>query len=216
MKVDIFGSTSKISIGLFDALSKNGISVNLISSRDVDFANIELTSLTRPISLESDYYVFCSGLLHPKRINQQTSREIELSININLISIVRICEYILNYNEKGKIIIIGSESGKKGSFDTTYFLSKAALKKYVEERKLTFQNQQLLMVSPSTISDSGMTERRSDIDNLNCRMQALPKKRFLYSDELVKLISFIITNEMDYLSNTELEVNGGKFARMEY
>ena len=48
------------------------------------------------------------------------------------------------YNNEGyrnaRIIIMGSESGRKGSFDTTYFISKAMLRSYVRQRFLNYSN----------------------------------------------------------------------------
>ncbi|EJG2003337.1 SDR family oxidoreductase [Vibrio parahaemolyticus] len=216
INVCIFGSSSKISLGLAETLKADAFNVRLYRRDEVDFSNIELSKLVKNLDLNSEYYVFSVGVLYPKNINQQSTDEVFNSISVNLISVVRICEYILSKNKKAKIIIIGSESGKKGSFDTTYFLSKSALKKYVQERHLEHEDQQILLISPSVIEDAGMTVRRSDIDTLEKNKQLHPKKRFLTSKEISGLVRFIIESKFDYLSNCEIEVNGGKFARMKY
>ena len=43
-----------------------------------------------------------------------------------------------------------------------------------------------------------------------------PKKRFLSMKELAQIISAIINLDTTYLTNTEIEFNGGKFSRMQY
>ena len=60
-----------------------------------------------------------------------------------------------------RLIIIGSESGYKWSFNKPYAFSKSSLKLHVKHKKLSVE-QQLLLISPSTISDFGITLRRDD------------------------------------------------------
>jgi NAD(P)-dependent dehydrogenase (short-subunit alcohol dehydrogenase family) len=127
--------------------------------------------------------------------------------------VVLVSEYILNNNTGARIVIIGSESGKKGSFDTVYFLSKCALRGYVRERKVG-ENQQIVLISPSTIEDSRMTQNRKDLDRLNSYKSSHPKKRFLYMEEIAKLLASLLLEQTSYITNCEIEINGGKFARM--
>jgi short-subunit dehydrogenase len=216
VKVDIFGASSEISKSLRRSLSSLGASVREFSREDIDFMNIDLDFLISKVNLDGDYYVFANGLLYSKRINEQSTSEILNSLSVNLISIVRLSDYILDNNPQAKIIILGSESGKKGSYDTTYFLAKAALKKYVEERHLSFKQQQIIMISPSVIEDAGMTLRRSDKVNLEQNKIRHPKGRFLQSKEVADFINHIIVSKCDYISNCEIEMNGGKYARMIY
>jgi short-subunit dehydrogenase involved in D-alanine esterification of teichoic acids len=83
---------------------------------------------------------------------------------------VKICEVALQHNKKVKIIILGSESGIKGSFDIVYSLTKSAIHKYVEERKIKYPEQQLICLAPSTIIDSHMTIKRKDKRNIQKSM----------------------------------------------
>ena len=110
--------------------------------------------------------------------------------------------------------MIGSESGFKGSFDMSYALSKCSLSVYVRNRRLS-ENQQLLLINPSTIGDLGMTVRRKDVERLNSYMRQHPKKRFLDSQELSKIISNLFASSI-YLTNTEININGGKFASLDF
>ncbi|HHY0523989.1 TPA: SDR family oxidoreductase [Vibrio parahaemolyticus] len=181
-----------------------------------DANEISNESIEKLFDKKYDKYIFNIGLIYPKRILNQTTDEITSSVNVNLLFIVKACEYILETNPNASIFIIGSESGKKGSFDTTYFLTKAALRAYVKERAISHPNQSIVLFSPSTIVDAGMTTRRQDKNRLDEYQREHPKQRFLTSQEVSRCISAFLSDEFSYISNTEIEINGGKFSRMKY
>ena len=216
----IIGSSSNLSSRIEERLesefkvSKYGRA----SSNDkvIDASNLSNENIAYVFEEHFDFYIFNLGFLQSKRILEQSEQEILLSFKINALFTIKSCEYIFSRNKSARVIIIGSESGKKGSFDTSYFLSKSMLNSYVKERRLNAPGQQLLLISPSTIADSQMTMRRKDTCRLNHYRQEHPKKRFLDNDEVVSIIYSIVTNDSTYLTNTEIEINGGKFARMKY
>ena len=131
-----------------------------------------------------------------------------------MLSKIKICEISLKYNPNARIIIVGSESGLKGSYDIVYGLSKASINKYVEERQILKKGQQLICIAPSTIVDGNMTLNRKDKQNVRKSIKINPKKRGLFSKEVSKLIYDISFNNTDYLTNVVINVNGGKFSRM--
>ena len=140
--------------------------------------------------------------------------EILNQINVNLLSVIEICEIALNHNPNVKILIMGSESGLKGSFDLVYALTKSSIHKYVEERKILKKKQQLICLAPSTIMDAGITLRRRDHYNVLKSINKNPKKRGLKSKEVSKIIFTLMFKLTDYITNTVIHVNGGKFSRM--
>jgi NAD(P)-dependent dehydrogenase (short-subunit alcohol dehydrogenase family) len=180
----------------------------------LDLSSAEPQPIADAVPLDADRYVLAAGLLRPKRIWQQTDAEIRSSMAVNMLSTVQICELVLNANPNARIVVLGSESGMKGSFDTTYFLAKAALHAYVRERAIGHPGQQLVCVAPSTIGDSGMTQRRADQHNVEKLVGTLPKRRLLTANEIAATIHFLLYGAGSYISNTVIEVNGGKFARM--
>ena len=168
------------------------------------------------IPSDCDKYLITLGLLYPKKINQQSEKEIMSSMVINLLFPVQLIEHLLDVNKNACIVLLGSESATKGSYDTSYFLAKAALAAYVREKQINYPTQQLVMVSPSVIWDSNMTQRRDDTDILEVKKVLLPKKRYLYAEEVVELIYFLLFSDKGYISNEVIGINGGKFARMQY
>ncbi len=160
----------------------------------------------------SDIFILLSGYLQQSDIISQKQEQRINSLLINSVGPVLFSEYVLQKKPNARVIILGSESGKKGSYDLTYALAKSSLKMYVKQKRVDI-HQQLLLVSPSTIEDLGMTTRREDIHTLEKYKELHPKKRFLISEELVEIICLLI-NSPKYLTNTEIEVNGGKFTLM--
>lgn len=128
--------------------------------------------------IDAQRYLFCQGLLRPKKYDDQTEAEIKEGIEVNYTSIVRACDLIFAGNEFARVCIIGSESGYRGSFDENYASSKALIHSYIETKRLT-QHQQLVGISPGIIGDCRMTTSRTDVDNLIRRRDEHPKKRFL-------------------------------------
>ena len=156
----------------------------------------------------ADRYLLCAGVLRPKRIAEQTQAEIDESLAVNLIEPIQLCERILGMNENARICVMGSESGFAWSFDGVYAAAKAALHKYVETKKLG-PHQQLVCVAPSIVADTGMTERRQDVENLERRKEMHPKKRFLTAKEVARLIHFLLYVDEGYLSGQVIRINGG-------
>ena len=209
----LFGCSSKLT----DELQKVGHKVDSFGRKtevQLDIRKNFENNFFQHIPINNSCYVINIGLLNNKNIIDYSEEEAWESINVNCIGIIRLSEYILRNNPSARIIIIGSESGKKGSFDTLYFLAKSALNAYVKERYLNSPKQQLLIISPSTINDGGMTVRRKDKKRLEQYKLNHPKKRFLRMRELADIVSSILEMESSYLTNTEIELNGGKFSRM--
>jgi len=172
--------------------------------------------LARPFDVgqfpsDLDRYVLAAGVMYPRRLADQSFDETATSLAVNLTSVVRVCEHLLDANARARICLIGSESFR-GSYDTTYFVAKAGLNAYVERRRLCHPGQQLVIVSPTIIMDSGMTERRDDLDQVADRAQATPKHRFLYAAEVARLVHFVLWEDDGMLTNTVVSMNGGVFA----
>jgi short-subunit dehydrogenase len=162
-----------------------------------------------PTNLER--YVLAAGLLRSKTLSQQSFKETADSIAVNLTSIIRICDYLVANNPRARIAILSSESAR-GSFDTTYFMCKAALNQYIERKKLAFADQQIVGIAPTIIMDSGMTQRRADMDNVLNRAQRHPKCRYLSALEVARMIYHLLWIDSGYTSNTIIHMNGGEFA----
>ena len=158
------------------------------------------------IDLTHSRYLFCQGLLRPKRMQDQTEAERVEGFEVNLDSIVRACDAVLAVNESARICIIGSESAYKGSYDDVYAVSKMLIHSYVERKPLK-PGQQIVAISPGIIEDAGMTLRRKDKDKLDMRREAHPMGRFLKSREVAELAHHLLFHQ-PYIRNTVIRMHG--------
>lgn len=159
--------------------------------------------------LWADRYLFCQGLLRPKQMADQSAAEIAQGVLVNLTSIVKACDGIIAENDRARICVIGSESGYRGSFDGVYADAKRALHDYIESKRLRTVHQQLVGISPWIIGDAQMTTLRTDVDNLDCRRESHPKRRFLKSREVAAMAKFLLYGETDYVTGTIIRMHGG-------
>lgn len=159
--------------------------------------------------LDADRYLFCQGVLYPKRREDQTEDEQSASWEVNYSSIVRQCDRILKVNRAARICIIGSESGYRGSFDESYAEAKDALHRFIESKVIqTRGDQQLIGISPWIIGDAGMTKRRTDAENLDNKRVNHPMGRFLTSREVAEMVRFLLY-DAPYVSGTVIRMHGG-------
>ena len=212
-KILITGGTSRIGFYLKKLIPKK-YDIYSPSKKDWNFSDENFSKAQINLIKKCDKIYILHSIISNKKHLQKSHDEILNQLNVNLLSIINICEISLNHNPKAQIFILGSESAVKGSFDIIYSLTKASIHKYVEERKILKKNQQIVCIAPSTISDSKMTLKRKDKQNVRRSIQNNPKKRGLNSKEISKLIYDLSFNNTDYLSNTVIQVNGGKFSRM--
>ena len=213
-KILITGSKSKIARDLVKLIPKS-IKVTKINSKDFKFDDLNQIKKNMNYFKQFDTVFFFHSEIGTKRLNFESIEGIYRSVSINLLSQIYISEICLKNHKKAKIFFTGSESGLKGSYDIIYSLMKASIHKYVEERKILFPNQKILSLAPSTIIDSNFTKNRKDQKNVNRSIKINPKKRGLYSKEIAEIIfEIMFSKKFNYLTNTIIQLNGGKFARM--
>ena len=209
----VTGGSSKIGKEFIKLLPKN-IVINNPKRSEWDLSKNKFNKKQLNLIKNSDKIVILHSKLSSKSHLKKSLKDITDQICINLTSIIRICEIALSTNPKARIIILGSESGLKGSYDIIYALTKSSIHKYVEERKIKYKDQQLLCLAPSTISDGKMTLKRKDKKNVKKSININPKKRGINSKEISIFIYKLLFEITDYVSNTTIHIIGGKFSRM--
>ena len=185
------------------------------AAQRVDLSNLSEIDRMANTIVSCDRIVLAHGELADERFAERSEEQIVNSIKVNLLSFVRIAEIALAGNPGVRIAAIGSESGLKGSFDIAYALAKAALHRYVEERRILSPQQQLVCVAPSLISDAGMTLRRDDQDNVFALpWSRTPKGADSPPARSPRWCTSCSSSTKGYTSNVVIDMNGGKFARM--
>lgn len=108
-------------------------------------------------------YVLAAGVLLGLPIAEIPLQKAFEVFAVNTWSVLTICEQVLDHNHRARICVIGTESVPNGSYDRLYAATKAGVHQYVLTRKV-LPTQQLICVSPTIIEDSGMTQRRPDLE----------------------------------------------------
>lgn len=106
-------------------------------------------------------FVLAAGILYPQQVHDLSAAAIIDALSVNLVNVMRCCEKILRSVPTARIVVIGSLSGREGSFDQLYAAAKAGVHCYVQTR-LVQPPQLLACVAPTIVSDAGMTLRRAD------------------------------------------------------
>ena len=106
-------------------------------------------------------FVLAAGILYPQHVGELDHGQVVRSLSVNLASVLRIVETILEQVPRARVCIVGSESAELGSFDRLYAAAKAGVHAYVRTR-IPGKGQQLVAVAPPIIADSGMTTARED------------------------------------------------------
>lgn len=156
MSIGVTGARSKIITELADMTGEQMVRLEM-----------DLADPAAPLPLQlpdTRYFVLAAGVLHGKRILELTGREIVECLAVNTINVIRLCEHILTTRDDACIVVVGSESGWKGSYDQLYAASKAAVHSYVKTRHTQGRYQQLIGIAPPIIIDAGMTTRRPDFE----------------------------------------------------
>ncbi len=184
------------------------------SKKQWNMENLNFSKEQNNIIKQSNRILLLQSVISDKKFINRKDIDIIKQIKVNLLSVIKICEIALKFNKNVKIIVIGSESGFKGSYDISYALTKTSIHKYVEEKRISYPDQQLLCIAPSTIVDTGITLRRHDQNNVKKSIQDNPKKRGILSKEIAKLIFSLFFEQSNYLNNIVIRFDGGKFSRM--
>lgn len=153
-------------------------------------------------------FVFCQGYLAGRPAHLHTFETAAKTFNANFLQIAVAVDEIMATNDQARVVVVGSDSGISGSFDTAYAAAKAGLHLYVETKRLK-PDQQLVCVAPGIIEDSGMTQRREDKAALDLRRREHPKRRFVRAHEVASLIRFLLYEDFGYLSGVTIRMVGG-------
>lgn len=161
------------------------------------------------LPLDLDKYLLCAGVLTGKSAVEISGDEARDELFVNFLEPARFCEKVFEKNKRARICIIGSYSGISGSYDTIYAGSKAAIHLYVETKRLEFSEQHLVAVAPTIIENSGMTQRRKDLEETLRRGRQRRLGRWLRAEETARIAKFAL--EESALCNTVIRAGGGNW-----
>lgn len=193
MRIGIFGGRSTISQALLDMIPEGDQAV-LIDVPD-----------------DLDRYFFAIGFLAGEPVEDLSDAELLTTFQANFAAIAARCNRIFKVNERARICIIGSESAYTGSHDIAYAGAKLAMHLYIERKRLIEPGQQLVGIAPTVVWDSGMTQRREDIEECEARGAARRRGHWLAAMDVARLAHFLLWQDSGSISNTVIRMTGGNW-----
>lgn len=112
--------------------------------------------------LHHNRYVLAAGYLAGKSLEDAHADELNRAWLVNFVNTARLVNAIMARDAFARVCVVGSMSALVGSYDEAYAASKRALHDWCERRPQK-PGQQLVVVAPPIIIDSGMTASRPDL-----------------------------------------------------
>ncbi|MDB9735873.1 SDR family oxidoreductase [Candidatus Pelagibacter ubique] len=208
----IFGSSGDIGKGIKKIISDNKIIE--INSKNLDLANINSVKNFK-FNYAPDHIIFVSAQNKPKLFLNQKDKEIEDSLNINLISFIYILKKLLpkiiKSKKKTKIIIITSLYSKFGrSGRLLYSVSKHALLGLTRNLALELGHLGITVnaVSPGYV-DTKMTRRNLSKKEIIFLKNKTPLRKLISVNDISHIVKILLSKDCSSITGQEITVDGG-------
>lgn len=134
--------------------------------------------------------VLAGGYLAGLADGDHTEQTRVQTLEANYLTPMNIADQALSEIPDVRICIIGSQSAIAGSYDTQYAQAKVMLHRWVLRQKGQIAStQQLVVVAPPIIADSGMTRRRHDYP------QVLQERPHCMAEDVASMIVQVLYEE---------------------
>lgn len=168
----------------------------------------------KELDMDIDAFINFSAILPGLSIFEQTYKGLTDLFNINVITPMLIIKNIQNKIRKGgSIILLGSISAQKGSFDDPYAASKGAIHSLVKSLSLKFSpDVRVIGVAPGITNNTRMTEEL--IDGLYKKnIEKTPLKIAGEPVDIANLILFLTGESSKFMTGCTIDINGGQYLR---
>lgn len=160
-----------------------------------------------------DVLVNNAGIAIDKEFEERTVEDWQLTLNVNLIGPFLVSKYVgaeMLKQEKGKIINISSTNGINSFFPTSidYDASKAGLINLTHNLAIQFAPYiNVNCIAPGWVN----TEMNKCLPKefIEEETQKIYKKRFAEPEEIAKVVTFLASDNADYINDEVIKVDGG-------
>lgn len=160
-----------------------------------------------------DVLVNNAGIAIDKEFEDRTVEDWQLTLNINLIGPFIVSKYASNEmikNKKGKIINISSTNGINSFFPTSidYDASKAGLINLTHNLAIQFAPYiNVNCVAPGWVNTEMNKELPKEL--IEEETNKIYKKRFAEPSEIAKVVTFLASEDADFINDEIIKVDGG-------
>jgi NAD(P)-dependent dehydrogenase (short-subunit alcohol dehydrogenase family) len=225
----VSGVTSGMGLKFIELIQKNGYLVIPIVRNKELLDNVEnyetiieydysepwnVDKAFKNLNVKIDIFVNFAAILPGLSLFEQSYEGLKNIFNVNTISPMLIVKRIQHqFKKNGCIILLGSISAQKGSFDDPYSASKGAIHSLVKSLSLKFSpNIRVVGVAPGITNDTKMT--RDLIEGLyEKNIKKVPLGKAGEAEDIAKLILFLMGNNASFITGCIIDVNGGQYLR---
>lgn len=160
-----------------------------------------------------DVLVNNAGIAIDKEFEDRTVEDWQITLNTNLIAPFLVSKYIGNEmlkNKKGKIINISSTNGINSFFPTSidYDASKAALINLTHNLAIQFAPDiNVNCVAPGWVNTDMNKELPKEL--IEEETNKIYKRRFAEPSEIAKIVTFLASDDADFINDEVIKVDGG-------
>jgi 3-oxoacyl-[acyl-carrier protein] reductase len=182
---------------------------------ECDYSNPEKVEMVfKGLNMDIDAFINFSAILPGLSIFEQTYKGLTDLFNINVITPMLIIKNIRNKIKKGGVVVLlGSVSAQKGSFDDPYAASKGAIHSLVKSLSLKFSPDiRVIGVAPGITNNTRMT--KDLIDGLYKKnIEKTPLKIAGEPVDIANLILFLTGDSSKFMTGCTIDINGGQYLR---
>lgn len=190
-----------------DHLGSNDIFLNWDFQKSKPSGSIDIKSI------KLDAIVLHQGILIGKDFRDITEDEICQTININLLSAVRLIKLFFSCLSSGSTLIFYSSiSASKGSYDDVYALSKAGLEAFSNSisLKLAPLGVRVICIAPGLVESTRMTNHMKP-GLFEDTLKKIPMGRAVSARAIARFSIDLLENKELTLSGNVIHINGGQY-----
>ena len=173
-----------------------------------------IANACKSIDQKIDVFVHFAGIMLSKSLLESNIEDIENMVKVNLTApIYLVSKIIPKLSDKGLIIMIGSQSAYKGSYDDLYAITKAGVHGLVGSLapKLA-PDKRIINIAPGITRGTKMTDRRSE-DDLSNATSRVPLNRLAEAKEIALICMELSNDTFNYMTGNTIDINGGNHIR---
>jgi NAD(P)-dependent dehydrogenase (short-subunit alcohol dehydrogenase family) len=183
---------------------------------EVDFADPALVEKAfSGFDTQLDGVINCAGILPGQSYAEATANDLTRLFNINTLSPMVMLKHVTPCLNPGACVVLyGSISGHKGSYDDGYAASKAAVHALVRSLSLKLAPAvRVVGVAPGMTEDTRMTAELIPGLFEETKNTRIPLKQAGRPGDMAALTLFLLSDAARFMTGCVVDVNGGQYLR---
>jgi NAD(P)-dependent dehydrogenase (short-subunit alcohol dehydrogenase family) len=183
---------------------------------EADFANpAQVEIFFAGFDTPLDGVINCAGILPGQSYTESTAADLTRLFNINTVSPMLMLKQLTPHLKPDACVVLyGSISGHKGSYDDGYAASKAAVHALVRSLALKLApNVRVVGIAPGMTEETRMTAELIPGLFEKTKETRIPLKRAGKPEDMAALTLFVLGDSARFMTGCVIDVNGGQYLR---